>query len=188
MSSGLVQPTVKGVVICDHNCNTVAAKFYSPDLEDKGARAALIRALVPRMSATARSETDILMYENNIVLFRGGPDTLFFVVGAATENEILISAVLDGFVDCLAALLRGQIDRRTLLDNLALVLLTIDEIIDGGLIVETDASAITSRVLMRNGDDAMPAGEVPLSELTISQALSTARHQIMKSMAQQNFN
>eukprot|EP00968_Pinguiococcus_pyrenoidosus_P005320 scaffold340_cov256-Pinguiococcus_pyrenoidosus.AAC.44 len=117
-----------------------------------------------------------------------GSDTLFFVLGDENENEVFLAAVLDGLVDSLSSLLRGQIDRRTLLDNLALVLLTIDEICDSGLVLETDAQAIASRVLMRSPSGHLPAGEVPLSELTISQALATARQQFLKSMAQQSFN
>lgn len=45
-----------------------------------------------------------------------------------------------------------QLDRRTLLDNLALVLLSIDELVDAGRILEIDPSAIASRVLMRGAD------------------------------------
>lgn len=36
-----------------------------------------------------------------------------------------------------------------LLDNLELVMLTIDEVVDNGHIVELDASAVANRVLMR---------------------------------------
>ena len=39
-----------------------------------------------------------------------------------------------------------QLDRRTLLDNLASVLLTVDELCDGGKILEVDPSAIANRV------------------------------------------
>lgn len=46
----------------------------------------------------------------------------------------------------------AQIDRRTLLDNLALVLLSIDELVDAGKILEIDPSAIANRVLMRGVD------------------------------------
>lgn len=43
---------------------------------------------------------------------------------------------------------RGQVDRRSLLDNLDLLMLTVDELVDGGIILETDSSAIVARVLM----------------------------------------
>ncbi len=44
--------------------------------------------------------------------------------------------------------LSGQVDRRSLLDNLDLLMLTVDELVDGDTILETDSTAIVSRVLM----------------------------------------
>ena len=40
-------------------------------------------------------------------------------------------------------------DRRLLLDNFELVLLTLDEIIDDGVILEVDEKAVKNRVLMK---------------------------------------
>ncbi len=62
------------------------------------------------------------------------------------------------------------------------VILCIDELVDGGMILETDPNAIVARVLMRG---AAGQGEVPLTELTIGQALASAREQFMKSMGTQ---
>lgn len=58
-----------------------------------------------------------------------------------------------------------QLDRRTLLDNLALVLLSIDELVDAGRILEIDPSAIANRVLMRGADARGPQNP----ELTVQQ-------------------
>lgn len=61
--------------------------------------------------------------------------------------------------------LAAQIDRRTLLDHLALVLLAVDELVDAGKILEIDPSAIANRVLMRGADARYPQA----SELTVQQ-------------------
>ena len=71
--------------------------------------------------------------------------------------------------------MRGQLEKRVLLDNLDLVLLTVDELVDGGIILETDALLIANRVLMR-----APDGDTPIAELTIGQALATAKKQLVK--------
>ena len=63
--------------------------------------------------------------------------------------------------------IRVQIDRRSLLENLALVLLAMDELIDAGKILEIDPSAIANRVLMRGADARQPLA----SELTVQQVL-----------------
>jgi hypothetical protein len=73
--------------------------------------------------------------------------------------------------------LRGDVEKRTALENLDLILLCIDEIIDGGIILETDANTIAGKVATNAAD-----GSVPFSEQTISQALATAREHFARSL------
>ena len=47
---------------------------------------------------------------------------------------------------------RAQLDRGVIIDNLELVMLTIDEVVENGQIVELDPSAVANRVLMRGVD------------------------------------
>jgi coatomer subunit zeta len=72
----------------------------------------------------------------------------------------------------------AQLDKRTLLDNLALVLLTVDELCDGGKILEIDPSAIANRVLMRGAS----GGQPQMTELTIQQAIATAKEEFIRRM------
>ena len=74
--------------------------------------------------------------------------------------------------------LRNQVSKRTLVENLDLLLLSIDEIIDDGLILETDSNLVVGRVCMVGGGDNK---DVPLSEQSFTQALQTARDQLVKS-------
>jgi hypothetical protein len=74
---------------------------------------------------------------------------------------------------------RGQVSKKTLVENLDLLLLSIDEIIDDGLILETDSNLVVGRVCMVGGGGADK--DVPLSEQTFTQALQTARDQLVKS-------
>lgn len=53
-------------------------------------------------------------------------------------------------------------DRRTILDNLELTMLTIDELVDAGTILETDSQAIVSRVLMRGVSGSQVREDHPL--------------------------
>ena len=91
-------------------------------------------------------------------------------------------------------------DKKSALENLDLVFMTLDELVDGGcvaaaarrappsscphlltgpssIILETDASVIASRVSMRGSD-----GDVPLSEQTFAQALASAKEQLARSL------
>ncbi|EKU21190.1 nonclathrin coat protein zeta2-cop [Nannochloropsis gaditana CCMP526] len=110
--------------------------------------------------------------------FRGVPWIL-------SQNELILATVLDAFRDAIAMLLRGQVDRRSLLDNLDLLMLTVDELVDGGIILETDSSAIVARVLMRG----VSGGQnVPLADMTISQAFASAKDSFIKSMGNREGN
>ena len=82
---------------------------------------------------------------------------------------------------CVVSLLcvRGQVSKKTVVENLDLLLLSIDEIIDDGLVLETDSLVVVSRVCMVGSADNKQ--DVPLSEQSFSQALQTARDQLVRS-------
>lgn len=63
------------------------------------------------------------------------------------------------------------------LENLDLVLLTMDELVDGGVILETDANVIANRVSMRGADS-----DTPLAEQSFSQALASAKEQLTRNL------
>jgi coatomer subunit zeta len=104
-------------------------------------------------------------------------DLLFYVTSSEHENEIVVSAVLQALFESISMLLRGITEKRTALENLDLVLLAIDELIDGGVILETDPNVIASRVSMRGVD-----GEVPITEQSFIQAFASAREQISRNL------
>lgn len=52
-----------------------------------------------------------------------------FVFAWFAQNELILVSVLDVIYETIMTLLRGQLDRRTIMDNLELVLLTIDEVV-----------------------------------------------------------
>ena len=70
-------------------------------------------------------------------MFRCGPDARAYVVGSSDENELILNMVLDGLVDALTALLGGTFDARTCFENLETAMLCVDEVVDGGAILET---------------------------------------------------
>lgn len=49
---------------------------------------------------------EIAMFENNIVIYKFVQDLHFFVTGGDDENELILAAVLQGFFDAVALLLR----------------------------------------------------------------------------------
>ncbi|DAZ94786.1 TPA: hypothetical protein N0F65_002399 [Lagenidium giganteum] len=170
-------PTVKAVFILDSDGNRVCAKFYDksyPTLKDQ---TALEKKLYMKTkNSNPRLEAEVILIENIVSVYRCGSDTTMHVVGSASENEIILLNVLDAAFEAVSSLLKGRMDRHVMLDNIELVLLTLDEVVDGGVILEIDTPSIANRVLMRGIDN-----EVPISELTISQAFASAREQFSRS-------
>lgn len=83
-----------------------------------------------------------------------------------------------------------MLDRRSVIDNIDLVYLCVDELVDRGylnivkvrwnfyrVILESDPSVLESRAALRGVES-----DVPLAEQTISQALQNARDQIARSL------
>ena len=129
---------------------------------------------------SARNEAEVLLLDSEIVVFRGGSDCKFYVSGSSEENELILVGILDVIFETVSTLLRGQVDKKTMLDNLELILLTIDESLDHGRIMEIDTMAVVSRVLMKASE--VSASSTPIADISISQALGMAKDQFMKSL------
>ena len=120
------------------------------------------------------TEANIQIIDNKVIVFKGSAGgVIFYCVGSDTENEMILTAVLEGAFTTLDGLLRHNLDARTLLDNLELVLLTVDEVIDEGVILEIDPKCIRNRVLMSESG----ASDQPIGDMTISEALEKAKEQ-----------
>ncbi|KAL0310574.1 UNVERIFIED_CONTAM: Coatomer subunit zeta-1 [Sesamum angustifolium] len=171
-------PTVKNILLLDSEGKRIAVKYYSDDWPTNSAKEAFEKAVFTKTQKTnARTEAEIAMFESNIVVYKFVQDLHFYVTGGEDENELILATVLQGFFDAVDILLRVAVDKKEALENLDLILLCIDEIVDGGIVLETDANSIASKVASHSIDSG-----APFSEQTISQALATAREHLTKSL------
>uniref|UniRef100_A0A2N9ET59 Coatomer subunit zeta n=1 Tax=Fagus sylvatica TaxID=28930 RepID=A0A2N9ET59_FAGSY len=177
-------PTVKNILLLDSEGKRVAVKYYSDDWPTNSAKLAFEKSVFTKtLKSNARVEVslnnqqpplqkyntgfaEIAMFENNIVIYKFVQDLHFFVTGGDDENELILATVLQGFFDAVSLLLRNTVDKREALENLDLILLCLDEIVDGGMILETDASVIAGKVATHSMD-----ADAPLSEQTINSSM-----------------
>lgn len=75
---------------------------------------------------------DIILYDGHLAVFKHSADVIFYIIGNAEENELMLSLALNSFQDALSMLLRFQIEKRALLENYDLAMLCLDETIDDG--------------------------------------------------------
>ena len=125
----------------------------------------------------ARGDPEITMFDNLVTVFKFIGDCYFYVVGEIEENEIILGAVLQGFYEAVASLL-SVVDKKAVLENLDLVLLCMDELVDGGIILETDPQQVVALVTMRQTD----GGELPFGEQSFQQAMNMARDQLARNL------
>ena len=127
--------------------------------------------------SSARNDPEVVVFDGNIVVYKFISDVHFYVTAEDHENELILLSVLQGFFESISLLLRGMVEKRSILENLDLVLLVLDELVDGGVILETDPGVIANRVSMRGADS-----ETPLTEQSFAQAIASAREQISRNL------
>uniref|UniRef100_A0A8C6B5D0 Coatomer subunit zeta n=1 Tax=Monodon monoceros TaxID=40151 RepID=A0A8C6B5D0_MONMO len=88
---------------------------------------------------------------------------------------LMLMAVLNCLFDSLSQMLRKNVEKRALLENMEGLFLAVDEIVDGGVILESDPQQVVHWVALRGED-------VPLTEQTVSQVLQSAKEQIKWSL------
>ncbi|KAK8088948.1 hypothetical protein PG997_003909 [Apiospora hydei] len=109
------------------------------------------------LEKTAKQTGDIILYDNRIVLYKMESDVMMYVVGDVSENEVLLYNVILALRDSTPDL------QRTIIENYDLVSLAIDEIVDDGIILETDPTIIVQRVSKAPAQD-VNLGRIDLSE------------------------
>lgn len=184
-------PRVLNVLIMDSEGKRIAVKYYSPEWASVSAQANFEKLVWSKTARTnARGEAEVTMFDDYVVVFKALGDLIFYVTGAVSENELVLYAALQALFESVSLLLRGQLDKKTALENLDLLLLCVDEVVDAGLILETDPQTVASRVAMRGADaeggvgaGGVAGSAVGTAEQTLSQALGTAREMLVRSLA-----
>ncbi|KAI8468069.1 MAG: zeta-cop, subunit of COP-I complex [Monoraphidium minutum] len=172
-------PKVKNLLLLDSEGKRIAVKYFSPEWGTVNNQANYEKSVWTKTSRTnARGEAEIVMFDDVLVVYKCLGDLMFYVTGGQDENELILYSVLQAFYESVSILLRQQVDKKTVLENLDLVLLAVDEIVDRGLILETEPQVVASRVSMRGAD----GDGAPAVEQTFSQAFASAREQIARSL------
>ncbi|XP_038863882.1 coatomer subunit zeta-1-like isoform X2 [Salvelinus namaycush] len=169
--------TVKAVLILDNDGERLYAKYYDdtyPSVKEQKAFEKNIFSKTHRTDSmkcisihtcTHTFSGEIALLEGLTVVYKSNIDLFFYVVGSSHENELMLMAVLNCLFDSLSQMLRKNVERRALLENMEGLFLAVDEIVDGGVILESDPQQVVHRVALRGED-------VPYSEQTVTQKAS----------------
>ncbi|XP_059609157.1 coatomer subunit zeta-1 [Phlebotomus argentipes] len=176
MEGSLLDPTlftVKGMCILDNDGNRILAKYYDKNVfptvkEQKAYERNLF-------NKTHRANAEIIMLDGLTCVYKSNVDLFFYVMGSTHENELILMSVLNCLFDSVSMILKKNVEKRTVLENLDIVMLAFDEICDGGIILDADPSSVVKRVDLRNDD-------IPIGEQTVAQVFQSAREQLKWSL------
>lgn len=151
------------ILILDSDGNRILAKYYSPPHLHSSVTTSIQSPYIttpqpnPYLTTkdqknfekglfekTKKQSSDVILYDNKLVVYKQATDATLYVVGGAEENEMMLYLVVVALRDCLDAMLKysliyvvlicasHSIDKRAILENYDLVALCIDEICDNG--------------------------------------------------------
>jgi len=172
--SGLFEPTlymVKGMVILDSDGNRILAKYY-----DEVAFPSVKEEKKFEKQLFSRSNSEITMINRMVCVHKSNVDLYFYVIGSAQENELILHHVLTCLYEAVSFILRKNVEKRSLMDNLDIIMLTFDEICDGGIILEGDAAKVSRAVALKIEEQG------PFTDQTVTQVLQSAREQLKWSL------
>ncbi|KAI9637813.1 uncharacterized protein MKK02DRAFT_23029, partial [Dioszegia hungarica] len=200
--SNLSLYTITALLILDTDGQRVLAKYYAPPHQEHAGQGLVADLNVgpggPGMTGLTgtkeqkvfekgvmekikRGGGDIHPLPPHLILTKTSTDLHFILVGPlSTSNELMLQLTLNAFHDAVSLLLRGQIEKRNVLEGLDLVLLAADETVDDGIILETDAAAIASRVSRPKADTT----DIVINEQTLLSAYSTMKERITQRIGQ----
>ncbi|XP_062451566.1 coatomer subunit zeta-2 [Rhea pennata] len=159
--------TVKALFILDGDGQRLLAKYYDGTFPSAKEQAAFERKV---FSTTRRAGGDVACLQGLTVLCASSADLFFYVVGSCQENELVLAAVLSCLLEALGRVLPGEVEKRRLLDNMDGAFLVVDEIVDGGVILESDPQQVVQRLSLRAAPEPAAYGFVLLDYLAGSSA------------------
>ncbi|XP_069732895.1 coatomer subunit zeta-2 isoform X3 [Phaenicophaeus curvirostris] len=121
-------------------------QYYDSTFPTAKAQAAFERSIFKQ---SQRAGGEIACLEGLTIVYRSSVDLFFYVVGGCQENELMLSAVLTCLLDALGHLLRKEVEKRWLLENMEGTFLVVDEIVDRGVILESDPQQVIQRLSPR---------------------------------------
>uniref|UniRef100_A0A3B1K8H0 Coatomer subunit zeta n=1 Tax=Astyanax mexicanus TaxID=7994 RepID=A0A3B1K8H0_ASTMX len=161
--------TVKAVLIMDNDGERLYAKYYDDTYPTVKEQKAFEKNI---FNKTHRTDSEIALLEGLTVVYKSNIDLYFYVIGSSHENELMLMSVLNCLFDSLSQMLRKNVEKRALLENMEGLFLAVDEIVDGGVILESDPQQVVHRVALR----------FSLSLFLCVQVLQSAKEQIKWSL------
>ena len=119
---------ITAFIILDTDGNRVLSKYYRQEnnpcssKSTKEQRVFEKRFVCDGSPSTLPNHTkntgDIIPYDGRLAVYKHSLDLIFYLIANQDENELMINIALSAFSDAVHMLLRNQVEKRAVLENL----------------------------------------------------------------------
>lgn len=81
-----------------------------------------------------RFAAEIILLDGMICVYRSNVDLFFYVMSGADENELILVSALNCLYDSISLVLRKNVEKKALIDDMDIAMLIVDEICDNGFV------------------------------------------------------
>ena len=159
---------VKSFLILDNDGNRIVSRYYDQSVGDVAHQKAFEMSLMKKM----RKQSAFFLHEGFLVMFANWGDCYVVMCVSEDQHELLLESVFQTATETLGAVLGGQTSKVAVTNNFDYVLIALDELLDDGLILQLDSSAILDQLKMKGAES-----EVPITEQSVSHVWSVAKDQ-----------
>ncbi|BFZ58687.1 Golgi-to-ER vesicle coat component [Savitreella phatthalungensis] len=165
MSLGLY--TISQLIVLDNAGDRLFFRQFTPPhptttLSHSPPTPSAQRAFEKDISDKAHKQNgDVMVVDGKVVCYKSSVDICVYGVGGSVGveefNEVMLYNGVVTVKEAMEVVLKGSVDKRALLDNYDVLAIVVDEVVDAGIILETDPITVATRVSRQPA-----AGDLPI--------------------------
>lgn len=167
--------TIRALLIIDLDGKRIYSKYYEKNPSLSLQKQQDIENRVAK-SVASKGNNDLFLLDKYVVIYRQLSDTIVAMLTDPSENEIFVNMTLNCIVDGFDKIFERGFDKKIALEYYDKIAIAIDEVIDDGIVLETDSQALADRVNFKNLEGTESAG---FSEISLSSALNFAKGSLL---------
>ena len=167
--------TIRALMILDLDGKRIYSKFYEKSPAIPLAKQQDIESRVAK-SVAAKGNADLFLLDKYVVMYRMVSDVIIAMLTDPQENEIFVNMALSCIVDGFDLIFEKGFDKKVALEYYDKIAIAIDEVIDDGIILETDPQNLADRVNFKNIDGQETTS---FTEISFSSALNFAKGSLL---------
>lgn len=133
--------TIKAIIILQVDGRRTLVKYFDEKLNSRQFEKRLYSK-----TKNPKTKDEIIVVDGVLIVHKFITDTHLYIVGGRNENPLILETVLNCLGEVISSLTTNSMNTNTVSDNLGRVILALDEICDGGLILEVDPNLVLQRI------------------------------------------